>query len=84
MRLLARERGVGDPQRPPTITLREIIGWAQNHRARTGRWPQAGTGRIVGGPGITWSAVNDALRNGRRGFPGGSSLATVLARYRKA
>jgi hypothetical protein len=33
-------------------------------------------------PGETWQAIENALRLGNRGIPGGSSLAQVLAQYR--
>ena len=33
----------------------------------------------MGAPGETWLAADMALRHGRRGLPGGSSLAMLLA-----
>jgi hypothetical protein len=40
------------------------------------------SGAIAGAPGETWQAVEDALRNGLRGLPGGSSLAKLLLQRR--
>lgn len=56
-----------------------IFRWAQAHHERTGKWPTSKGGSIEEAPGETWSAVAAALRDGRRGLPGGSTLAEVLA-----
>jgi hypothetical protein len=64
------------------LTVELILGWADAHRARDGRWPQAGSGPVAGAPGETWEAVNRALMRGSRGLPGGSSLASLLAEHR--
>ena len=50
--------------------------------AREGRWPMPSSGPIPEAPGNTWSSVASALREGRRGLPGGSSLARLLAEER--
>src|SRR5205085_8761743 len=43
----------------------------------------AASGAVTGGPdGLTWRRVNNALRFGLRGLPGGSSLAQMLAEQR--
>jgi hypothetical protein len=49
------------------------------HRARTGKWPQAGSGPVAEAPGENWSAIDYALRRGYRGLPGDSSLSWLLA-----
>ena len=64
------------------LTAETILGWADAHRRRTGRWPTADTGGVWGVPGQTWQAVNRALFAGSRGLPGGSSLARLLAERR--
>jgi hypothetical protein len=69
--------------RPP-LNVGQILAWADEHRRRAGRWPTQRGGGIAGGGGLTWSAVNAALREGRRGLPGGDSLARLLARERAA
>ncbi|HEV3445038.1 MAG TPA: hypothetical protein VG099_10370 [Gemmataceae bacterium] len=82
--LLAERR-----QRPlrnnrPPLTLAQILAWADAYHARTNRWPLASSGAIPESPGDTWHAMNNALRNGRRGLPGGFSLAQLLADQRSA
>ena len=42
----------------------------------------ANTGPIPSYPGETWVAINSALHQGKRGLPGGSSLAEVLRVHR--
>jgi hypothetical protein len=51
--------------------------WARTHRRRTGRWPTEDSGPVLGVPGMNWRKVADALRAGRRGLPGGQTLAVL-------
>ena len=77
---MAKRRGVRNSEYPPRLSTSQIINWAKRHRRRTGRWPALTSGAIEGAPGETWNAVDLALRKGkRRGLPGGSSLAGLLA-----
>jgi hypothetical protein len=69
-RLLAEHR----PVRPRRLTLQKIRAWADAHRQATGRWPDAHAGPVRGVPDETWAAVDAALKFGRRGLPGGTSL----------
>ena len=64
------------------MTLAQILGWADAHRARTGAWPVSTSGGIPDTGGETWHSVNNALRQGRRGLPGGFTLAQLLADQR--
>lgn len=57
----------------------DILAWATRHRETAGHWPSRTSGDIPGTFGVTWAAVDAALRNGTRGLPGGSSLAQLLA-----
>src|SRR5262249_54787237 len=66
----------------PRLTRTAILRWARRHRRRTGRWPTAASGPVARAPGETWQAVDTALRAGRRGLPGGSSLVKLLPRPR--
>jgi len=68
--------------RAPELTVAQILGWADDWHARTGRWPIKSDGRIVSGLGETWAKINSALRQGLRGLPGGSSLPRLLAQHR--
>ena len=66
----------------PQLNVTQILIWADAHRQRTGSWPSPSSGAIPGSADDTWSSVNEALRNGRRGLPRGSSLARLLAEHR--
>jgi hypothetical protein len=82
--LLAEWRGKV-PRRPPVpLTAEMILGWADGHLARTGRWPSASSGQVAEAPAEDWRALNMALRGGFRGLPGGDSLAQLLERERGA
>ncbi|MEX0612898.1 MAG: hypothetical protein WD229_12330, partial [Pirellulales bacterium] len=82
-RLLARRRGVvKQHRRLPPLTIEQILGWADAHCTRTGRWPNHKSGRIAEAPSETWGRIYLALKEGRRGLPGGRSLARLLAEHR--
>jgi hypothetical protein len=66
--------------RKPPLTEAQILSWADAHRARTGRWPSWKGGRVHGAPGETWRNLNQALRLGLRGLPGGDTLLRLLRR----
>ncbi len=76
--LLSERRAVRQVRRPPKLRERQILTWADEHRARTGEWPGHLSGAIRGAQGETWTGVQIALQRGRRGLPGGSSLARLL------
>jgi hypothetical protein len=57
------------------------VAWAEAHRRRNGRWPSSGSGTVAGAAGETWRGLDQALRAGYRGLPGGSSLAGLLRRH---
>ena len=78
-RFLSEHRGVPHPDDLPRLTIAQILRWARTHYQETGNWPRRTSGPIAGADGETWSAVHSALRNGRRGLPGGSSLPRLLA-----
>ncbi len=81
-RLLADHRGVRHPHDLPGLTVEQILAWADAHKERTGKWPTETGGLIVDAPNETWDAVNASLDAGRRGLPGGDTLARFLARHR--
>lgn len=80
--LLAARRGVRNKGDLPRFTLSGILRWADAHHRRSGVWPTLLSGPIADSPGDTWLAVDKSLRNGMRGFRGGSSLARLLRRHR--
>src|SRR5437764_1286171 len=64
------------------LSVEEILAWADAHHQRTGSWPTSESGPVAGSLDQTWRAVDNALRYGLRGLPGGSSLARLLADQR--
>jgi hypothetical protein len=72
-------------RRPPApLTVLMILTWADAHRARTGKLPDAYSGRISWAPlGTNWRQIDNALPYGLRGLPGGSSVAKLLADHRE-
>jgi hypothetical protein len=75
-RLLCEHR----PVRPKRLSLPKIRTWARAHREATSRWPDSNAGPVRGIPDENWRAVDIALRLGRRGLPGGSSLTILFGR----
>ena len=65
-----------------TLSVERILAWADAHHAATGRWPTRTSGPIAGVPGDNWRTVADALREGRRGLPGGTTLSRLLLQHR--
>jgi hypothetical protein len=65
------------------LSYPEIVRWVHAHYRRTGEWPERYSGRIPDALGETWLRVDDALQQGTRGLPGGSSLDRLLAKRRK-
>src|SRR5262249_37494040 len=82
--LVHRQGGVATvPHRAPPLTVARILQWADAHWQFTGAWPIATAGTIPDGPpGENWQRIENALRIGLRGLPGGASLAQLLARRR--
>jgi superfamily II DNA or RNA helicase len=80
--LLADARGVRNPKVLPVLTIEQILEWADAHHAKTGQWPKRASGEVQAAPGEKWGRIDDALRQGYRGLPGGSSLAKLLTQAR--
>ncbi len=83
-RLLARRLGARNRAALPRLHIKDILGWADAHRRRQGEWPRVASGPVADVQGLTWLAIDTALRDGLRGLRWGSSLAQVLAKYRRA
>src|SRR5215471_6525529 len=77
-RLLFVHRGVRSPRNVPPLTEQQILRWARSHFKRTGKWPHDRSGPVHDVHGETWTAIDLALSRGKRGLPGGSSLARLL------
>jgi hypothetical protein len=80
--LLARGRGRKNPAGLPPLDPDRILAWTEAHHTLFGVWPTRLTGPS-GSTGETWLAVDKALRDGRRGLPGGSSLFRFLKEHGK-
>jgi hypothetical protein len=81
--LLARERGVRHPSHPPPLNTEKILHWADAYHERTGQWPKEKSGSIPEAAGETWSMVNSAMEQGRRGLQGKTSLFGLLREKRR-
>ncbi len=79
-RLLAKHRGVRNRKGLSKLTHKLILKWAEAYHKRHGRWPiQDTTERdIPESPGDGWQNIDDSMRRGLRGLPGGYSLARLL------
>jgi len=77
-KLLQEARGKRNRKHLPPLSDSQILKWAIEHRSRTGKWPTARSGEVVGAPGETWAAVHHALASGLRGHPGGTTLVKLL------
>jgi hypothetical protein len=82
--LLAEHRGAPAVQTTRPLTIDQILAWADAHHAATGRWPVEESGPVSGAPGEKWYVISQALMNGSRELPAGSSLARLLAERRGA
>ena len=64
---------------PRTILyFSQVLASANAHHKRTGKWPGQSSGRVHENREEKWTNIDQALRNGFRGFPGGYSLAQLL------
>lgn len=79
--LLFERRGVKHRLHPPRLTARTVLGLAESYFKKHGAWPAVWSGKIDDAHG-TWRAIDKALRYGRRGLPGGSSLSLLLLKER--
>jgi hypothetical protein len=73
--------GVRNRMNLPNITEEWICERAKVHRERTGKLPTKESGQLLDAPNETWNAIYIALRRGRRGLPGGSSMSKLLKKY---
>jgi hypothetical protein len=81
-RLFAEHRGVRNAMDLPPLTIKQILGWADEHRAATGQWPNKQSGQVTD-TNETWGGINSALRKGSRGLAIGTTLADLLEEHRQ-
>ena len=79
--LLAGHRGVRNTGDLPPLSIEQILAWADAHKAANGAWPNLNSRQVVE-TDETWDRIDNALRQGQRGLPKGSSLAKLLAEHR--
>src|SRR5262249_40977985 len=82
--LLAKHRGVRNVGHLPPLTPMQILMWVDAYYAAHGEWPTCRCPQqaIPDTGGERWFNVDQALRKGLRGLPGGSSLPRLLAKHR--
>jgi hypothetical protein len=76
-RLLVEHRNL-EPHKPPTLSVEQILAWADAHHAATGCWPTKVSGKVAAGSDETWCRIDDALRRGNRGLEEKTSLPRLL------
>jgi hypothetical protein len=81
-RLLHEHRGPWLGTQMTRLSVAEVLRWADRHHQEHGVWPNAESGPVDRVPGFTWTKIDELLKCGRRGLPGGLSLARLLARER--
>ena len=79
--LLARRCGKRNHLRLPRLNHQKILAWADACFKAQGKWPGVNSG-VIAGTQETWSNIDNALLQGHRGLPGGSTLAQLLMRRR--
>lgn len=60
------------------LSIAQILQWADTFHEQTGQWPNAQSRGAHLPQSESWCGINTALKLGRRGLPGGTSLACLL------
>ncbi len=63
------------------LSEKQILAWADDYFASTGKWPKEYSGPIAG-TGESWGRIAAAMRQGRRGLRRGYSLPRLLSERR--
>jgi hypothetical protein len=77
-RLVAKRRVPNALNKPADLSIAQILRWADTYFTVRGRWPTAKSRGLRMGPTVSWRIIDEALRLGMRGLPGGKSLEGVL------
>jgi len=80
--LLIKHRGYRSKGYAPPLSIPQLLAWADAFHTRNGKWPTRYSGPVAEAPGETWNGIQLALSRGRRGLPGGSSVADLLDQER--
>ena len=81
-KLFTKRRGVKSFRRRPQLNIDQVLNWPDLHCERTGKWPTPISGPVHEAPHVTWHGINQSLRHGTCGLPGGSALAELLVEQR--
>lgn len=81
-RVLESAVGVRNYKDLPTLTVDQILAWADLHYRKTGDWPTPRSGSVFRSNGETWAGIEYALQRGRRGLTGRTTLAILLENQR--
>lgn len=84
-KILEVNRGVRNIQNLPKLTEDMILKKLNIFHKQYGEFPKSRDPRPVPGKpsGLTWQVISVALKSGRRGLPGKSSLRKLLSKYGK-
>jgi hypothetical protein len=82
-KFLQHHREAPNRAQTPPLTVEQVLQWVDAYRELHGAWPNRRSGEVAGSRGLTWSAVDAALRVGARGLPWGGSLARLLTQRRR-
>jgi hypothetical protein len=80
--LLVTHRGVAGGQMVLPWSVAQVLVWADAYHAAQGRWPSATSGPVEAGCRVTWGMIESALRTGRNGLPGETTLARLIVEHR--
>jgi hypothetical protein len=80
--VLVEHRDVGVRRASRTLTVEQVLAWADDFRSVHGCWPTEDSGAVAGAPGERWSAIEFALNKGRHGLPGGTTLLRLIEEHR--
>ena len=80
--LIQEKFGIMNPANLPPLIKDMIVKWVTQHIAKHGEKPLRSSGPVEFATddyeGITWAAVDSAFKQGSRGLPCGSSLASFI------
>src|SRR5262245_41314732 len=66
--LLWERRGARCACYTPPLDETQILVWIDAHHEQTGQWPTVNSGPVRDVPCERWAAIDEALREGRRGL----------------
>jgi phage-related protein len=82
MKLLIERRGAISRKATFSLSVEQILAWADAYHERTGEWPTRHSGSIAPGVQGKWMSIENALSKGSRGLGIKSSIAKLLQQHR--